>query len=195
MEHREAQENIHNLLRRRWSPRSFEPTLLTEAEIESLFQAARWAPSASNRQPWRFVYATKEQPALFEKLVSLLVKENAIWAKDAPFIMVIFSRSVSEETGKPQAGHLYDTGLAMGQLVLQATSLGLHVHQMAGFTAEKANDLLAVPMDFQPIAMAVVGHVADPNLLPEPLAQREKVKSSRKPLAELVHLGKWNKSE
>ena len=191
MEHREKQENIHELMRRRWSPRAFSAELLTPAEIESLFQAARWAPSASNGQPWRFVYATKDQEPDFQKLAGLLVEANAVWAKEAPFMVVVFSRSVHEKSGEAHAGHLYDTGLAMSQFSLQATALGLQVHQMAGFAAEKANATLGVPPEYTPIAMAVVGHATDPSHLPEKLQEREKTKSGRKPLAELVHRGSW----
>ncbi|QHL88206.1 nitroreductase [Nibribacter ruber] len=191
MQHREEQHNIHELMQARWSPRSFSSELLTQEQIESLFQAARWAASSGNGQPWRFVYATSDQQKDFQRLVSLLDEGNAIWAKNAPFLMVVFSKT-ERDNGKLHPGHLYDTGLAMGQFCLQATAMGLQVHQMGGFAMDKANEALQVPSEYQPIAMAVVGHPAPFTLLPtQELQTREQTKSTRKPLQETVHMGTW----
>lgn len=191
MHHREEQHIIHELMQARWSPRSFSSELLTKGQIESLFQAARWAASSGNGQPWRFVYATSDQQEDFQRLVRLLDEGNAIWAKNAPFLMAVFSKT-TRDNGKPHPGHLYDTGLAMGQFCLQATALGLQVHQMGGFAMDKANEMLHVPNDYQPIAMAAIGKVAPFTLLPtQELQTREQTKSMRKPLQETVHVDTW----
>lgn len=173
----------------RWSPRAFRPDPLDAAQIAALFEAARWAPSASNEQPWLFLYAvTAEDRARF---ASALVEWNQRWAPAAPLIGYILARRHAAKGGKPNASAVFDTGAAWMSLALQARRLGLHTHAMGGFDREKAIAILGVPEDrYEVLAAFVVGHRDDPSTLPADLAERE-LPSGRKPLKEVAVEGSF----
>jgi nitroreductase len=182
---------INENIAKRWSPRAFQDRLVEKEKIAALFEAARWAPSSRNEQPWRFVYATKDEPENFEKILSTLVEGNYVWAKNAPLLMIGIAKENWDFNGKPNGHAVYDLGQSVANLSIQATNMGLHLHQMAGFSAEKAAEVLNIPEGYQPKVAIAVGYLGKPEQLPEKLAKREVEKSSRKPIAEIAFRGSF----
>lgn len=182
---------IHELLRSRWSPRAFADKLPAPEQLLSLMEAARWAPSSNNEQPWSFIVATKQSPIEFAQLLDCLVEGNRVWAQQAPVLMLSVARLRFQEDEQLNRHALHDVGLAVGNLLCQATALGLMVHQMAGFDAEKARRAFRIPSGFEPVAAMAVGYHGDPDNLPERLRERERAPRSRKDLADFVFAGKW----
>lgn len=188
----ETQYPIHELLRRRWSPRVYAERLVEAGKLRSLFEAARWAPSCFNAQPSRFLLATKETPVEYTRLLDCLVEGNKKWAHHAPVLVLSVAKRAFDD-GSPNRHAWHDVGLAVENLVIQATALGLVVHQMAGFDVEKARADLKIPEGFEPVAMIAVGYPGDPSMLPDKLYQRELSPRTRKPIAEFVFAGEWDK--
>jgi nitroreductase len=189
--HAHTQFPIHDLLARRWSPRAFDERPVESAALWSLFEAARWAPSSSNEQPWRFVVATKDREADWTRLFDCLVEGNRRWAVHAPVLMLSIASMNFEDDGKPNRHAFHDTGLAAENLVLQATAQGLIAHQMAGFDVEKARTDLHIPSGYEPVAMIAIGYPGDPAVLPERLREREAQPRSRRPIGEGTFFGQW----
>lgn len=178
----------------RWSPRAFDPAHMVELEkIGSLLEAARWAASSYNEQPWRFVVATRAQTALYEKVLGCLVEANQAWARHAPVLMLSFIRTRFEKDGKPNRVALHDLGLAMGNLSLQAQAMGLHVHQMAGIDVAKIRESFAVPELFEPATALAIGYQgAVESLTQDWMRQAEAAPRTRKPLDELLIGDTWD---
>jgi nitroreductase len=189
----ETQYPIHELLRRRWSPRAFSDRRVDPSTLRSLLEAARWAPSSSNEQPWSFLVARKDDEAEFGRLLSCLVESNQVWAQHAPVLMVSVARMSFEEEGKPNRHAFHDVGQAVADFTVEATALGLFVHQMAGFHPDKVRELYGVPKEFEPVAALALGYPGDPQTLPEKLRQRELAPRERKPIADFVFSGGWGK--
>jgi nitroreductase len=185
-----AQYPIHDLLSRRWSPRAFDPRPIEPEKLASLFEAARWAPSCNNAQPWRFIVARQDEEELYERLFSCLMAGNQKWAYRAPVLMLSVAKLTFED-GSANRHAYHDVGLASENLVLQATALGLVAHLMAGYHVEKARTEFAIPSDCDPVAAIAVGYPGDPALLDERLRQREMNPRERKPLTEFVFAGQW----
>jgi nitroreductase len=185
---------IHNLIEDRRSPRAFADRPVEQEQLETLFEAARWAPSAMNEQPWRFIYATKEDEKDFNRLFNCLVEGNS-WARNASALFVTVAKKTYDFNGNPNSHAWHDVGLATGNLLLQATELGLHVHLLGGFKADKAREVLGIPEGYEPVTMGAVGYIGDPETLPEALKARELAPRTRKPLQELVFRGKWAQKE
>jgi len=162
---------------------------ITHADLLVLFEAARWAPSSGNTQPWRILYATRDS-AHWPLFFDLLVERNKIWCRHAAVLLLFISRTVSEQTGRPLKTHAYDAGAAWENLALQGTLRGLVVHGMAGFDYARARTVLGIPDDFQVDAMAAVGKPGLIETLPEDLQVRE-TPSRRKGLSELVFEGPY----
>jgi nitroreductase len=181
---------INDLLRKRWSPRAFGDQPVAPDVLRSLFEAARWAPSSGNQQPWAFLVATRDDKENFDKLVSTLVEGNVAWAHKAPVIAIAVSR-VTADNGSPIRTAFYDTGLATANLSLEATSRGLFVHQMAGFDAQKAKQVAGIPEGWEPIAAFVIGYPGEHSSLPERFRDRELAPRTRKPIADFVMTGQW----
>ena len=181
---------VHDLIRDRWSPRAFAKKLVEPSVLASLFEAARWAPSSNNEQPWAYLVATKEEKENFAKTLSVLVEFNAGWAKEAPVLMITVSR-LNFQNGTPNRNAFYDTGAATALLSVEATARGLAVHQMAGFDPAKAKQVFDIPEDWEPIAAIAIGYPGDPNSLPQKLHDREIAPRTRKPLSEFVMSGRW----
>jgi nitroreductase len=182
---------IQEVLRERWSPRAFAERPVLPEVLRSLFEAARWAPSSGNQQPWTFLVATKDDQAFHTKLLSTLVEGNQVWAKHAPVLAIVVSELAFARGNHPNRNAFYDTGAAVADLTVEATSRGLFVHQMAGFDPGKAIELFSIPAGWQPIAAFVIGYPGDPQSLPETLRERELAPRVRKPLSELVMSGSW----
>jgi len=181
---------VHDLIRDRWSPRAFASKSIEPAVLASLFEAARWAPSSNNEQPWAYLVATKDDTENFAKTLRVLVEFNAAWAKEAPVLMIAVSR-LNFQNGTPNRNAFYDTGAATALLSVEATARGLAVHQMAGFDHAKAKKVFEISDDCEPIAAIAIGYPGDPNSLPEKLRDREVAPRTRKPLSEFVMSGRW----
>jgi nitroreductase len=182
---------LHELIRNRWSPRAFSDRPVPPEVLRSLFEAARWAPSSNNEQPWAYLVATKDDPQNFAKMVSVLVEFNANWAKHAPVLALSVAHLEMQRDSKPNRVALHDVGSATAQLTLEANSRGLQVHQMAGFDFEKARQTFGIPPDWEPVAAMAIGYPGDPQSLPEKLRDRELAQRTRKPLSEFVMTGGW----
>ena len=190
----ETQYPIHDLLRRRWSPRAFSDRRVDPAIMRSLLEAARWAPSSYNEQPWSFIVATKDDPVEFGRLLSCLVEGNIQWGQHAPVLMVSVARLTFEDDGKPNRHAFHDVGLAVANLIVQATALGLVVHQMAGIFPDKIRELYGIPEGYEAVAGIALGYPGDPQSLPEGLRKRELAPRERKPLTEFVFSGSWGQT-
>ena len=184
---------IDPIFTQRWSPRAFDGSALTEAELMPLFEAARWAPSAFNAQPWRFIYALRGTRE-WDALLGALIPFNRGWAAAASaLVFVVSDRFMRDGDGQPKGestSHSFDAGAAWAQLALQATRSGLHVHGMTGFDADAARAAMALPDDFAINAAIAIGRIGDPASLPETLRSREQP-SDRRPLSETVFAGRF----
>jgi nitroreductase len=184
---------IEHLIARRWSPRAFEDRPVEPEKLKSLFEAARWAPSSNNEQPWRFLAATKEaNQADYDRLFSCLFEGNAKWVFRAPVLILSVASLLFEDDGKPNRHAMHDTGMAVENLVLQATALGLQAHQMAGYDVEKARKECQIPSAFEPVAMIAVGYHGDPAILPDYLREREFKPRERQPIEDFVFSARWS---
>ena len=183
------EKDLQSFISERFSPLAFAEKPLPEEEIKLLFEAARWAPSAFNEQPWRFIYAAKNFPSEFNLLLSFLVEGNRVWAKNAPLLGISLTRINSQYNGKPNKFAFHDLGLAMGGLLAQATSMDIKVHQMGGFSVENAREGLLIPKEYEPVAMFAIGYYGNPDELPEDLRKRELAERKRKPISEVVSIG------
>lgn len=181
-ENRKPGHDINPLIIGRWSPRAMSGENLSDEELMPLFEAARWAPSASNKQPWRFIYAKRETEH-WDRFFDLLIDFNKLWAKNASVLALIISEKSSDT-------HSFDAGAAWENLALEAASRGLVAHGMAGFDYEKAKDVLDIPDDFRVEAMIAIGKRAPKEVLPERMRKSE-VPSPRKLLEEIVIEGKF----
>ena len=184
---------IHDLLRRRWSPRAFSERPVEAQRLASLFEAARWAPSSFNAQPWRFFVATKDDPAAYGRLLDCLRPQNARWAQNAPVLIISVARLdfAGDRGANRHARH--DLGLATENLVLQAVALGLAAHQMAGFFPDKARAALGIPEGYEAVTAIAVGYPGDPEDLPPETKARELQRRERQPLSELVFTDAWER--
>lgn len=164
----------------RWSPRAFLPEPLEEGEVAALFEAARWAPSSFNDQPWLFLYARTEEDR--RRFLEVLVESNRLWARAAPLLIVLCARRAFRHNGRANRHALFDAGAAWMSLALQARRLGLYAHAMAGFSREKVYATLGVPeAEYEAIAAIAVGRRGDPALLPEKLASNERPNDRKSP--------------
>lgn len=184
---------VHELIAKRWSPRSMDPTKpVSPNDLTALLEAARWAPSCFNDQPWRFVVCNKstDEPG-WQKALAVLVEKNQLWAKNAPILMLAVAMNNFTHNGQANRLAMYDTGAASLSLTLQATALGLVVHQMGGFDAGKAREVFKLPDDCAPMAMLAVGYQAEAELLADDFKAAETAERSRAPLAERFFAGQW----
>lgn len=190
---RTADHPIDPLFLERWSPRAFTGEAITEADLMTMFEAARWAPSSYNSQPWRFVYALRDTP-YWSGMLSLLIEFNQGWAKDAAALVIMASSSTmlppGKETPVPSHSHSMDAGSAWGQLALQATRMGWHTHGMVGFDLDRAFSELGFPAGYRVEMAIAIGRKGDKAKLPEFLQAREEP-SDRMPLAKTVFEGKF----
>jgi len=181
------------LIAERWSPRAFSDKPVAPDVLASLFEAARWAPSSSNEQPWAYIVATKEDAEDFAKLVSVLVPFNVTWAQHAPVLALAVAELSFAKNGTPNRNAQYDVGAASAWLTVEATSRGLFIHQMAGYDHDKARQVFGVPTGWEPIAAMAIGYPGDPDSLPQPLRDREVAPRTRKLISEFVMSGGWGK--
>ena len=186
-----TQYPVHELIRKRWSPRAFSDKAVAPEILQSLFEAARWAPSCSNEQPWAFLVGVKGDGDTFQRILGTLVEGNQVWAKHVPVLVIAVSEMAFARNGQPNRNAFYDTGAAVSQLTTEATSRELFVHQMAGFDPRKAVEAFAIPKGWEPISVFALGYVGDPQTLPDTLRERELAPGKRKPLHEFVMSANW----
>jgi nitroreductase len=183
---------ILDQLRDRWSPRAFSSRPVPPESVRSLMEAARWAASCFNAQPWRFILAGREDEAAFEAALACLNEWNRKWAAPAPLLLFAVAR-MNFDDGSANRHALYDTGQAMAQLTVQATALGLHVHQMAGILPERIIETYALPDGYEVVCAAAIGSYGDSASLDEGMREKELAPRQRKPLAEIAFAGGWEK--
>jgi nitroreductase len=182
---------VHDFISERWSPRAFSDKSVAPEVLVSLFEAARWAPSSSNEQPWAYIVATKHDAENFAKLVSILVPGNSPWAKNAAVLALAVAELAFAKNGTPNRNAQYDVGAASAWLTVEATARGLFVHQMAGYDADKARQVFGIPTGWEPIAAMAIGYPGEADSLPEPMREREIAPRTRKPLSSFVMTGRW----
>jgi nitroreductase len=190
----ETQYPIHELLKRRWSPRAFSDQPVSREDLRSLLEAARWAPSSNNEQPWHFLVATKQNHDDYDRLLGCLKPTNQLWARLAPVLMMSVAKLVFTEGGESNRHAFHDVGLAVENLIVQAAAFGLMVHQMAGIFPDTVRELYGLPADYEAVAAMAIGYPGDPAMLPERFRQREMAKRSRKPIADFTFSGHWGTS-
>ncbi len=188
---RKAQQDVNEIFLNRWSPRAMSGEEITETALFSLLEAARWAPSANNNQPWRFLYARRNTPH-WSTFYDLLAEGNQIWAKNAAVLLVVVSKTTFD-SDKPSRTHSYDAGAAWVSFALQGSLDGLVVHGMQGFDYDKAKAVLLVPDDYQVEAMIAVGKNGKKEDLPIYLQERE-FPSNRKSLAAIAMEGSFSEA-
>lgn len=169
----EFESDVLDVIKYRKSKRAYSSRPVEPEKIKSLFEAARWAPSSMNDQPWTYLYATKDQPELWNKLFDALNDSNKVWAKEAPLLVVSLARKYFSINGKPNGSARYDLGSANAFLTLQATALDLNIHQMGGYNHEKLIANLNIPDHYELGVIMAIGYWGDPEALPENLKQRE----------------------
>jgi len=192
-EHKQATPDypVNDLIAKRWSPYAFSDRAVSETDLRSIFEGARWAASSYNEQPWSYIAALKSNAKEFERLLACLVEPNQVWAQAAPVLALGCTSLNFVKNGKPNAAAIHDLGLASGSLTFEATARGLYVHQMIGILPDKAREVYQIPEGVQPLTGLAIGYPADPNTLPESLRPRDLAPRTRKPQAEFVYGGKW----
>jgi nitroreductase len=183
---------IHEIISHRWSPRAFEDRAIEPEKLHSLFEAARWASSSSNAQPWFYIVATKDDSEGYRKILDSFVELNQNWAKNAP-VLAISVAKLTHDSGKPNRHAFHDVGAASTTLAIEATALGLQVHQMGGILPEKARQNFGIPEGYEAVAGLAIGYPGEASSLAEPLKQRETAPRSRKPLDSFIFADHWGK--
>jgi nitroreductase len=178
--------HIHELIRARYSTVIFSSKKIEDEKLASLFEAARWAPSAFNEQPWRFIVGINGKDEKYQKIYDCLMEANQAWAKFAPVLVLTIASKNSSVTGKPNRFAQYDTGMAVGNMLAQATALGLYVHQMGGFSVSNAREFFEIGDEYDVISVMAVGYKGDIELFPEYIQERELRERRRKSIDEIL---------
>jgi len=192
-EHKRAKPDhpIQEWLVTRFSPYAFADRDVSDDDLRSLFEAARWAPSSYNEQPWSYIVAKRTNHEEFQRLLSCLVEGNQAWAKAAPVLALGCTSLNFSRNNQPNAAAIHDLGLASGNLVVEATARGLVVHQMIGILPDRAREVYHVPEGVQPKTGLAIGYLGDLNSLGEPYKDRDVAVRTRKPLQDFVFGGRW----
>jgi nitroreductase len=186
----EVKHPIHDLLKNRRSPRAFSTRPVEEEKLLSLFEAARWSPSGGNAQPWAFIVTTPADEGCHDQLVQILSGRNKLWAKDAPLLVVTVATPYPRAEAANEYAY-YDLGQAVAHLTVQASALGLIVHQMGGFDRQAARLLFGVPEGYEPLTVIAIGYQGNVEDLPEELRERELAPRTRKSLEDFVFADRW----
>ena len=169
-----------DLIKNRWSPRAFDEKEVTKVQMDTILEAATWAPSCMNEQPWRYAVALKQNKNGFKKLLDLLVPGNAIWAKNSAALILCYVKTTYDSNGAVNDWAMHDAGLANENLLLQATNMGIYGHIMAGFTADKAIADFVLTNEYKPVCMIALGYPGNSGMLEEPFKTREMTPRTRK---------------
>lgn len=188
-EYRKPEVAAHEIFLNRWSPRAMSGEAMAEHDLMPLFEAAKWAPSSYNNQPWRFLYALKNG-SYWSMFLNLLMEANKGWVKNAAALVVVISKTTFDHNGKPSRTHSFDAGAAWENLALQGSLSGFAVHGMQGFDYEAARKELDIPADYEVEAMIAIGKPGSKEELPPQLQERE-IPSGRKSLSQIAAEGKF----
>ena len=194
IKHAKPEHPIQDFVAKRWSPYGFADRDVSEADLHSLFEAARWAASSFNEQPWSYIVATRAQEAEFTRLLSCLVEANQAWAKDAPILALGVATLNFKRNGKPNRVALHDLGLATGNLVAEATVRGLWVHQMGGILPDRAREIYDIPEGSEAATGIAIGYAGDPEAFSEEIRERDLAPRERKPQRDFVFGASWGKA-
>lgn len=176
---------ITDIIINRHSPRAFSSKEVEPEKLKEIFELTRWAPSAYNAQPWKFIYATKKDTDIYNKMLESLIDFNKSWAKNAPVLILTVAAKKFEHNGKDNPTSQYDLGQSVAYLTLAASAQGLHLHQMSGFSVEKAISLFNIPEKYLPVSIIALGYKGDLSVLPEDLQKMENNPRSRKSVNEI----------
>jgi len=182
---------IHELIKRRWSPRSFADKPVSNDNLLSLFEAARWAPSSRNEQPWVYIVATKDHPDEYQILLNLLFEGNRRWASGAPVLILAVTQNRFTHKHLPNPHARHDLGMSIFSLLIQAISLDLYAHPIGGFNRDMARENYSIPADYDPVTMLALGYLGAAVQLDSDLAERETAPRKRKPLGDFLYFGNW----
>jgi nitroreductase len=185
---------IHALLSQRWSPYAYSDRPVAKADLQSVFEAARWAASSYNEQPWTYFVATRDNPVEFERLLSCLVLANQAWAKAAPVLVLCVVSTKFSKNRLDNRAAVHDLGLASANIVTEATARGLSVHQMIGILSEKARELYHIPQHFEAWTAMAIGYAASADAVSDDLRERDLAPRTRKPVGEFVFERSWGKT-
>jgi nitroreductase len=191
LKHADPIPGLDETILRRWSPRAFSDRPISASDMKKIFEAASWAASSYNEQPWRFLVGRKGD-LTYSKIFESLAAFNQAWAKNAPILMLSVGKKTFTQNGNPNHYALHDTGAATANLALQATALGLHTHSMGGFDRDRIRAAFQVPEDYEIGAVTAIGYLGNVNILPDSLKAAETSPRTRRPLVEFV-FSEWNK--
>jgi nitroreductase len=192
--HASTDHPVHELIARRWSPFAFVERPVAAEDLRALFEAARWAASSFNEQPWSFIVATRDDAATFERVAGCLTEKNQAWARRASALVLTVIRPRLARNDRPNRVALHDLGLAVGNLTVEATSRGLAVHQMAGVDRDEARRRFGVPDDHEVVTAIAIGSPAEPAEMPDDYRERDSAPRQRKPLGEFVFGRRWGET-
>ena len=181
-------ELILEIIQERWSPYSFSSNDVEEFKLKAMFEAAGYAPSCNNEQPWMFIYSTQKNRQIFNDYLSFLTDSNKVWAKDAYALIISLARTKFSLNGKPNRYAYHDTGMAVANLLLQALAMDIYVHQMGGFSIEKVKEYFKLDEDIEPVAIMAVGYIGEGNSLSPALLKRDEKRRSRKSVNEYTFI-------
>ena len=182
-------DKLHNLISDRWSPKAFDDRPIDYDQIHLLFEAAKWAPSARNAQPWRFIFTIKDTPD-YKVFLDLMSHKNRLWASNAPLLVMPLAQVISMYKNRPNRLAFYETGMAVGNLLAQATAMGLMVHQMSGYDHERAKEALVIPTRYEPMTMMAIGYKGDPSSLPKDEAAWDSRERTRMEISKFLVQGR-----
>ena len=182
-------EKVHNLITDRWSPRAFDERAVDYDKIHLLFEAAKWAPSSRNAQPWRFIFATREM-ADYKTFIDLMTEVNQVWASTAPLLVMPLAQVISTYKNRPNRLAFYEAGMAVGNLLVQATAMGLMVHQLSGYDVERAKETLVIPTRYEPMSIMAIGYKGEPAKLPSDVAAWEQRERNRMEISKFLVQGR-----
>src|SRR5512133_464241 len=185
-------ELILEIIQERWSPYSFSPAPVESFKLKAMFEAASYAPSCNNDQPWQFVFATQDENEVFDDYVGFLFDGNKVWAKHAYALVISMARTRFSHSGKPNRHAFHDPGMAVANLLLQAEAFDIYVHQMAGYSVEKVKEYFNLGDDIEPVAMMAVGYLGDGSLISPELFKRDENRRPRRSIAEFVYKNSLN---
>lgn len=180
---------VHYLITDRWSPVAFDDREVEYDRMQLLFEAAKWAPSARNAQPWRFIFATRKMSD-YKVFLDLMTEANRLWASTAPLLVMPLAQVISTYKNRPNRLALYEAGMAVGNLLMQATATGLLVHQMSGYDVERAKETLVIPTRYEPLTILAIGYKGDASKLPEDVAAWESRERTRMETAQFLVQGR-----
>jgi nitroreductase len=180
------EELILEVIKERWSPYAFSPAPIEEYKLRAMFQAASHAPSCNNDQPWLFVYTTTDEKDSFNDYLGFMAEGNRVWAKNAYAIVICMARTKFSFNGNPNRFAFYDTGMAVANMLVQAQSMDILAHQMAGFSVQKVKDYFKLTDEIEPVTMMAIGSLGDGLNLPPEILKRDETRRPRKPMHEIV---------